>query len=408
MRREDLCHAVRERLVRLPEPFHAHYGVIPPPLPEDAVPLGGAVRKVEEAMVALARVEAIAADLKDAYLISRILIRREAVASSSIEGTNSTLDELLAAEETQDEEGAAATRQVRDYAVALDELVPEVQRVGADIFSADLIGGLHQRVMKDDPDYRDAPGQVRSRVVWIGGTGDIAYSTFNPPPPDQVEACLAGVIAYMRGNGMQVMTQGLLTQIALAHAQFEAIHPFRDGNGRVGRLLIPLMMAADRRIPLYLAPFIESRKADYYAALKVAQQRLQWDALVGFLADAVIATVAELLATRTALAELRNIWLGRRDFRRGSASYLALDWLPHYPVLTVKRLAKILDVSFKTAAQAVDQLVDSGILAERTGYARNRIFAATEALSIINRPFGAEPILPASAGGDAPEPPAPV
>ena len=107
-----------------------------------------------------------------------------------------------------------------------------------------------------------------------------------------------------------------------------------------------------------------------------------------------IATVDELLATRSALSAHPDDWLTRRNFRSDSASFKALDRLSHYPVLTVSRLAEILDVSFKTASVAVDQLVDARILTERTGYARNRMFAANGALSIINRPFGAEPILP--------------
>jgi Fic family protein len=396
MRREDLCHDVRQRLVRLPAPFAAHYGVVPPPLPEQAIPLGRSVKRVEDAMSALAQVKALAADLKDSYLISRILTRREAVASSSIEGTHSTLDELLVTEETHDEGRSSAVHQVRNYALALDDLVPQARKLGPNVMSRDLLAELHQRVMKDDPDYKDIPGQTRNRVVWIGGTGDIAYSTYNPPPPDHVEACIHDVIDYMHGHGMQAMTQGFLTRLALAHAQFEAIHPFRDGNGRVGRLMIPLMMAAEGHPPLYLSPYIEANKATYYEALKSAQQKLQWDGLVGFFADAVTGTVKELMATKDALDRLQEAWAERRDFRRDSASYRALEVLPHYPVLTVNRLSEMLGVSFKAAGAAIDQLVGAGILTERTGYARNRVFAAPEALSIINRPFGAEPIIPAS------------
>lgn len=396
MRRDDLCHEIRQCLVRLPSPYDAHYGIVPPPLPEEAISLGQAVRKVEAAMAALGRVEAMTTDLKDPYRVSRILTRREAVASSSIEGTHSTLDELLTVEENQDEERATVAKQVRSYALALDEIVPQMRQAGPEAFSTELISRLHQRTMRDDLDYKDIPGELRCRVVWIGGggSGDIAYSTYNPPPPDQVKVCLTALVEYMRCQGMQVMTQGMLTRMAMAHAQFEAIHPFRDGNGRVGRLLIPLMMAADGRVPLYLSPFIESKKADYYAALKTAQQRLQFGDLVEFFADAMIATVDELQATQSALKSLREAWLKRRKFRRDSAFYKALEWLPDYPVLTVARLAKILDLSFKTASVAIEQLMEAKILVERTGYARNRIFAATEVLSIINRPFGVEPILP--------------
>ena len=394
MRRVDLCHAIRQCLKRLPPPFDAHYGVVPPPPPQSAIPLGAAASRVEAATAALARVDAIAAELHDPYLISRILIRREAVASSSIEGTNSTLDELLSIEETEDGAATSDTRQVRDYATALDAMVPEARRSGHEVFTVELVCALHRRVIQDDPGYKGIPGQVRDHVVWIGGGKDIAYSTFNPPPPEDVPACLEQVIDAMRCQGMQSMTQGLLTRMAIAHAQFEAVHPFRDGNGRVGRLLLPLMMAADGRTPLYLSPYIEANKGRYYDALKAAQQRLQWEEMVGFLADAVVGTVDEVLATRSALAALASLWRARRAFRRNSAALRALDLLPHYPVLTVKRLAETLNVSFKAAAQAMNQMAEIGIVTERTGYAKNRVFVAAEALSIINRPFGAEPLLP--------------
>jgi len=393
VKRDDLCHAVRQRLVRLPEPFAAHYGVVPLAPPEEAIDLRPVRGRYEQAIQALVKADLIAQALHDPYILSRILTRREAVSSSSIEGTHSTLDALLSVEESEDGEASAATRQVRGYALALDTLVPRAQSEGRDLFSIDLMRELHRIVMRDDPDYADEPGEERQRVVWIGGAGNIAYSTFNPPPPDRVMACLVETVDYLRGQGMQGMTQGLLTQMAVAHAHFEAVHPFRDGNGRVGRLLLPLMMAADGHVPLYLSPYIEAHKGAYYEALKVAQQQLDWAGLVGFLADAVTATVDELEATRTALATLKDLWLQRRRFRRNSAAVRALDVLPHYPVITVGRLATLLDVSFPAAAQAVDHLQAAGILVERTGHTRNRIFAAEEAVSILNRPFGAEPIV---------------
>lgn len=403
MRREDLCHDVRQRLVRLPPPNQAHYGVIPVPPPDGAVTLGPVLARSEAANRAFARVDALAADLKDPYLLSRVLTRREAVSSSGIEGTHATLDELLVVEETGDGEATAAAAQVRDYARALDSFLPSAQAEGTAIFTVDLVRSLHRAVMKGDALYKDVPGDLRQVVAWIGGGGDIAYSTFNPPPPDEVLACLEQTVDYLRCQGMQQLTQGLLTRMAIGHAHFEAVHPFRDGNGRVGRLLLPLMMAAEGHVPLYLSPYIEAHKLAYYEALKAAQQRLEWHALVGYLADAVVGTVDELMVTRAALGVLREMWLQRRPFRAGSAPLRALDVLPHYPVITVNRLAKILDVSFRAAATAVDTLQQAGILTERTGYRRNRHFAATEVLTIINRPFGAEPVLlkRGDLGGDA-------
>lgn len=182
--------------------------------------------------------------------------------------------------------------------------------------------------------------------------------------------------------------------MAIAHAHFEAVHPFRDGNGRVGRLLLPLMMAAEQHVPLYLSPYIEAYKEKYYRSLKDAQQRLEWQSVIGFMADAVTGTVDELMKTRAALSELSDRWKSRRKFRKASAAARALDELPHYPVVTARRLGELLGISAPPAHQAIAQLEEAKILKERTGYARNRIFAADEALSIVNRPFGEEPILP--------------
>lgn len=393
MRRHDLCHAVKQGLRRLPSPHAAHYGVIPPPPPEGAVALGPASESHKRASEALVRAAVFAAELHDPYIISRLLPRREAVSSSAIEGTNSTLDELLVVEETENEAASSAALQVRDYALALERLLPTARAEGRSIFTGDLVAELHREVMRRDMDYRDVPGELRGGVVWIGGAGNIAYSTYNPPPPDDVPSSLELSLAYMRGEGMQIMTQSLITRMALSHAHFEAVHPFRDGNGRVGRLLLPLMMAAEGEVPLYLSAYIESHKDGYHAALKASQQRLNWAASIGFIADAISGTVDELMATRAALEELMRLWRQRRRFRRGSAALRALELLSSYPVLTAKRLAEKLAVSIPAASTAIEQLIEAGILRERTGYRRNRVFAATEVLAIINRPFGAEPVV---------------
>ncbi|MFT3940307.1 Fic family protein [Rhodopseudomonas sp.] len=394
MKRDDLSQAMRSSLRRLPPPHDAHYGIVPPPPPEEGVPIGEAMRSLDRARGAFGQMDTVAKQMSDRYIISRILTRREAVSSSSIEGTQSTLDKLLSVEETGGDESKDAARQVRNYALALDKFLPLATEQGYAVFSVDLLKELHRAVVKDDPDYRYTPGEFREHVVWIGGGRDIAYSTLNPPPPDDIAGCIDQTIDYLRNEGMQQMNQSLLMRMAIGHAHFEAVHPFPDGNGRVGRLLLPLMMAAEGHVPIYLSPYIETRKGAYYASLKEAQQRLDYQPLIGFLADAVAGTVDELMKTRAALAELSGMWKERRKFRKGSAAARALDELPHYPVVTAKRLGELLAISPPQAHQAIAQLEDAGILAERTGYARNRIFIATEALNIINRPFGEEPILP--------------
>lgn len=390
MNRNHLVHAVRERLVRYPAPFDSHYGVVPLPPPEDAVPIQAARIAHDRALTMLGRAQTLAEQMPDPYVISRTLSRREAVDSSAIEGTNSTLNELLTVEE-HDDDARDAARQVRDYALTLDRLLPRAAAEGSDIFTIDLIKGLHREAMRHDPDYEGVPGQFKDVVNWIGGTGHIASSTYNPAPPGEVAACLAQTTAYMRCEGMQALSQSLVTRMAVAHAHFEAIHPFTDGNGRVGRLLLPMMMASEGHVPLYLAPYIAANRSGYYDGLKAAQQRLEWAPLVGYLSDAVSGTIEELFATREALQKLAGEWRERRKFRAGSASLRALDLLIDYPVITLKRLAARLDVSRPQALTAINQLVEAGILIELTGYRRNRVFAAEAVLSIVNRPFGAAP-----------------
>ena len=389
MRRDSLVEPVKARLHRLPEPYQAHYGVVPLPPPEDSIALGDALAANEAAQRALAEADVMARELKDPFLLSRVLTRKEAVSSSAIEGTHSTLDELLVAEETNQEEASPATRQVRDYVFALESLLPRAREIGHAIFSIDLVRQLHRNVMKSDPDYTDAPGEFRSRVVWIGGTGHIGTSTYSPPPPDVIDECIQQNVDYLKCEAMQAMTRGLITRMAVAHAHFEAVHPFRDGNGRVGRLLLPLMMAGDGRVPLYLSPYIEAHKDHYYDGLKAAQQRLDWPAIVGFMADAVVGTVAEARRTRADLSLLQASWKTRRSFREPSAALRAIDILHEYPIVTIRRLESRLGVSFQAASTAVRQLMEIGVLVERTGYKRNRLFSAEEAIKILNRPFGA-------------------
>ena len=389
MNRNDLVHAVRQQLERYPEPYDNHYGVVSLAPPEIGTVLGAIAHRHTAAIAAIAQVDQLAHSFNDPYYIGRILVRQEAVSSSSIEGTYSTLDELLGLEE-QIEEDRTEALQVRDYAALLEHIVPMARERGSVIFDSGLIADIHREVMRHDPDYRDVPGELRDCVVWIGGIRNIGQSTYNPAPPAHVPRALADCLSYLRDEGMQAMAQSVVERMAIAHAHFEAVHPFRDGNGRVGRLLMPLVMTANGHAPLYLSPYIEANKTRYIEALKAAQQRLEWAEIIGFMSDAIVATVQELHITRQALAELSSNWRTRRRFRVGAASTRALDILPAYPMITAGRLAAMLGVAFPSANAAIEQLLDADILRERTGYRRNRVFIAHEALHIINRPFGSD------------------
>ncbi len=393
MDRSKLHHQARERLHRYTTEHTNHYDVVPAPPFEAGFKLGEHGRDVDAAMAALGRMATPPPTGIMRFLRSRILARQEAISSSGMEGTQSTLDAVLGLD--SDSEADAPARQVRSYAIALDTLTPEARAQGPDIFSVDFFCKIHRFVMSDMPDYKDVPGQLRRSVVWIGGAGsDISYSTWNPPGPEHLSACLNDTARYMRADGPHAVSQPILLRIAIAHAHFEAVHPFLDGNGRVGRLLIPLMLTAEGYEPVYISPWIETNKALYYEGLKAAQQQLDHGPLTGVLAKAIIETEKELLASEAALKRLYDIWRSTVKLRHNSSAARLLAILPWLPVLSVKTACEILGVTPKAAGDGIKALCQAGILKELTGLRRNRVFEAQDVMRIITRPLGAPPLLP--------------
>jgi Fic family protein len=398
MRREDLIELLRHRLVRLPKPHEAHYGVIPI-TPDRVLSVVGLENHHANALKAFGRAEQLLSRRVDTFSATRMLVRREAVASSSIEGTNSTLDELLL-QEAGGEAERTETKIVRDYALTISNLMPIASAKKFDVFDIDFIAKAHHALMIRDPDYRDPPGELRTTTVWIGG-GDIAYSTYNPPPSENVAALLNDYCNWVKDDEARQRSSPI-SRLAAGHAYFEAIHPFRDGNGRVGRLLMTLAMAAEDLPAIYLSPYIEKEKNAYYEGLKAAQKQLDISKLTKFFCDAVIATVNELEQTLRTVDEIAEGWKKRIKAREDSHVYPAINLLRDMPVLNAGTLAERLKISSQAANTVLRALVDNDIVRERTGYKRNRIFAADQILSVFNRPFGEEPILEATESGMAP------
>lgn len=392
MDRKLLAPAVRDRLKRYPPPDDSHYGVVPPPPTQELITLDEAGPEHNAAMAALGRANALATQHPSHFLLSRVLVRQEAVASADIEGTHSTLDALLEVEETDDADASDADKQVRDYAIALEAALQDVEANGHDAFTIHTIEQLHQSLMRGDSSYvarHGQPGHFRRKQVRIGGR-DFGSSIFNPPPYSDVLGCMADQISYLRADGMQHLNQSIISQMAVAHAHFEAVHPFPDGNGRVGRLLLPLMLRAAGHTPLYLAPYIAAFKPDYYDALRAAQQRLDYQPLIAHLSRAVVSTVEDSEIAVDRLAKLRAAWLTRQKFRQKSAAYRMIEVLAWHPVVTTDTVERLLRISDVAARKAINQLADAGILNERTGKKRYRVFQAREVLEIYNNPSPAE------------------
>lgn len=388
MDRKLLAPAVRERLKRYPPPHEAHYGVVPLPPTQEPIAIGTAGPEHRAAIEALGRANALAAQYPAHFMLSRVLVRQEAVASSDIEGTHSTLDALLEVEETDDVDASDAEKQVRDYAIALEAALRDVEANGYDAFTIHTIEQLHQSLMRGDSHFESRhgpPGRFRRKQVRIGGR-DFGSSIFNPPPYADVLQCMTDQIAYLRSEGMQHLNQSIIAQMAVAHSHFEAVHPFPDGNGRVGRLLLPLMLRAAGHTPLYLAPYIAAFKTDYYEALKASQQRLDQQPLIALLSRAIAGTVDDAETAVKRLETLRLDWVRRKKFRQKSAAQRMLALLAWHPVVTTKTVERLLDASPAAARTALNQLAEAGILTERTGKLRYRVFQAREVLDIYKNP----------------------
>lgn len=337
-------------------------------------------------------------------MISFLFVRREAVQSSRMEGTWSTVDHVLTPGELFDRREAKSERaSVLGYAAALESEHEKAFRQGCSIFTESLVRALHKKITRVDPHFRGVPGQLRApgregSVVFIGGLRRKEESVYNPAPPRHVSRCLNDVLSWM-GDPVIVemgdagMGMSLPVRMAVGHAHFEAVHPFSDGNGRVGRMLMALQMASVGKLPLYLSGFIEVEKESYFRSLQIAQKKLKYAPIVEFICEAILAAKRESDQTRDSILKLPDQWKSRSRFRRDSTAIKALPFLITSPIFTVRRLSEAMKVSIPAANRAAAELARAKITRERTGYGRNRVFAAEEVIELLGREFGDDPVL---------------
>ena len=391
MRRTDLSPERQELLVPLPSHPGA-YGLIPPPTPLN---LNLLLPEVQRAHEALGRLQAFAAALPNRYLVTRTLDRREAVRSSQIEGTASDIDDVFRFEATGNDQGLPPDVVVtHNYVKALEYGLGEVAKHGVKALTVDLIQRLHECLMDGVRDYPDVPGQIRQRQNWIGGVR-IYDAKFVPPPPDRVKECLEDLSRVLQYQAAEedFYEVSLIIRLAIVHAQFETIHPFIDGNGRVGRILLPLMLAAEGYPPVYLAGFLKANQDIYYQTLGQVQLRGEWIHWVRFLATGVEIACRESIGIAQELAAIVAHWEGVLS-TLNLRSHSAVNRLPNYligkPVVTVKQVAENLGVDFTAANRALNQLQQLGIVELVGEGKRNRIFIAREVIRLLNRPTEAE------------------
>jgi Fic family protein len=328
-----------------------------------------------------------------------LLIRREAVSSSRMEGTWSTVDEVLSPVEA--DSGRAASVSVRGYAHALLHAFHVIAEDGLAALTPELLCTLHERFMQKDPHFRGVAGRLRAPglpgdVVQIGSFGRKEDAIYNPAPPAHVKRCLDDVLDWMRDEsfanlGDAGMGLSLPIRMAVGHAHFEAVHPFSDGNGRVGRMLWAIQSAAAGILPLYLSAYVEANQDDYGAALAEAQKQLAYHRIIEFVCRAIVVSNDEESETQHVVQALPAIWQARGAFRRGSPAHRALDLMLQMPIMPVKVLAAELKVSGQAANEAMRRLEEAAVVKERSGRGRGRLFAAEEVISVLGRSFGSDP-----------------
>jgi Fic family protein len=351
-------------------------------------------RKVLEPLMAaekaIASTAAVARLLPHPDLITRSLVRREAVLSSQIEGTRTDLTQLLEYEATGSDEGLPDDAAVTlGYVRALDHGLRAVRREGGPRhLTLGLIRQLH-RVLLAGTDYRypEGPGEWRRGQNWIGGRR-IEDATLIPPPLSHLGSCLLDLEDFVQVDLSSPATMALPLRLAVAHVQFEAIHPFSDGNGRVGRLLPPLMMAAEGLPPLYLAGYLKANQPEYYDLLADVQLQGRWTPWLAWFLEGIASAAATEQATAHALLSVRQSWQERTaHMRADAAARRLLDVFLGAPVQTVASAREALGISPQAANTGIAALLGLGILREATGRRWGRNFQAHEVLAVLeNRP----------------------
>jgi Fic family protein len=349
-----------------------------------------AVNWTEPLITALAAAErelSRLATLSSNYPFPRILIqpfvRREAVLSSRIEGTRASLVDLYNYEASQLSflEEDRDVREVFNYVRALDYGLTRLKELP---ISLRLIREIHAKLMEDVRGGNLTPGEFRRSQNWIGPSGSsLETATYVPPPVDAMKEALSHLEQFIHSN-TEIPP---LARVAMIHYQFEAIHPFLDGNGRLGRLLIMLLLYEWQLLPqplLNLSAYFEHYRQEYYDHLLGVSQRGKWEEWLMFFFRGITTQAQDSVVRLTRLESIRAQFeaIVQQD-RNPTRMAAVIDFLFTRPILNTRQLASGLDIPFKTAGQYINKMVRAGILRETTGYSRNRIFQSDEILRAV-------------------------
>ncbi len=359
-----------------------YWAFVPNPLPPPIEYDREMVQLLSDADRALGRLAGIGESLPNPHLLIAPYIRREAVLSSRIEGTQASLSDLLyfeAAEEAPPR--APDVQEIRNYVLAMEYGLKRLEKLP---LSLRLVHEIHGRLMVGVRGEEKRPGEFRQGQNWIGPPGcSLADATFVPPPaPEMIEAL--GEWEKFLHEGKDIPP---LVQCALIHHQFEAIHPFVDGNGRVGRLLITFFLCEGGHLHeplLYLSAFFEQYRDEYYTRLLEVSRSGDWIGWIRFFLRGIATQASAARVDSERIVALQKSYRQMFQKRKASPTALAIvDELFLNPYVTATRLAKRLNVSFPTVQTTIDWLLKIGILREITGRQRNRVYCAEELLRAI-------------------------
>lgn len=336
----------------------------------------------------MGRLSGVTSLLPDPYLFLYSYIRKEAVLSSQIEGTQSTLSELLLFEnDFVAGVPIADVQEVSSYVAAVNHGLKRLCE-GFPL-SMRLLREIHGVLLAKGRGAEKQPGEYRRSQNWIGGSRP-GNALFVPPPPEHLGECLGSLEKYLHDA-----TTPSLIRAALAHVQFETIHPFLDGNGRIGRLLITLLLCHDDVLPapmLYLSLYLKQKRATYYELLQRVRETGDWELWLNFFLQGIAETAeqaAETVGQLLRLFEVDRLRIYKLGRSAGSAPRVH-EFLQKQPVASSVRLARELALSKPTTNAALMQLVQLGIITEITGQQRNRVFAYKDYLRILSE--GTEPL----------------
>lgn len=319
-------------------------------------------------------------DVINPQLIVGPLLNKEAVASAKIEGTQTTVEEVLRYEASDRKEEDSDILEVLNYREAIYESIRYLKKKPS---GENLIKTLHRTLLSSVRGKEKDPGNFRRTAVHLGKPGsNVDEAAYIPPKPDDITGLMNNWIKFVHDSEYDI-----LIKAAIAHYQFEAIHPFMDGNGRVGRLLIPIMMYEQELIPypyFYISEYFEKHRSDYYDALRLVDREREWDTWVLFFLTAVNETAVQMQSKVLRMYELYGSIKENIVTMNSQYAQIFLDLLFERPIISAKEILKKLEQPSKqTLYNLIDKFEAEGIIREITGHKRNKVYAFDELVEII-------------------------